>query len=186
MVFKVAPLPWVMPAFMALAPPATEVETPEEPNAVVEPVQTPTEPDPIVPPQTPKGMRKSEKDWQELRESATKSEEGLKTLREELALAKWEGEHGVVKEERYAEAWKKVNKEPRYAALDYDERFSLISSDRGERMKNELLQQVTKMQGSVPRSSTGTESKPRVSADLLESGKAWGFKAEDYEKAGVY
>jgi hypothetical protein len=77
----------------------------------------------------------------------------LSTLRSDVARKDWEAEHPFVRSEDYREAWAKVNADPRYGVLTFDERWALIRKDTPSSTTPIRLREQELNVGSVPMAS---------------------------------
>lgn len=156
-----------------------------------------------------KDWRKSDKEWQEAQEKAKKAEQVLEKLgkvfsdsttpdeqekdpatkaldriqqlEQQVAMANWEADNPILKDERYADAWKAVNAEPRYAGLNLAEKQKLIMTPDTRNLTNELLSQAKLSSGSVPQSSRSAPSPDRIDDDTLKMSEAWGIPTDKME-----
>lgn len=157
-----------------------------------------------------KDWRKSDKEWQEMKEKANKADQLVSTLQKvfapadnpveeqkdpatlavervqelerQVAKSQWEADHPVVRDERYAEAWQAINAEPRLKDLTYDEKLKLIMTPDTKNLTNELLSQASKTGGSVLPTSRGTQMQPGIDAATKEMASRWGIPEKQLEK----
>lgn len=85
-----------------------------------------------------------------------KMQEQIDSLKEESKRKDWEIDHPIVRKEKYMEAWKKVNKDPKYASLSYDERWKLIKEEEDPTGTSRDLQDQEANFGSIPPVSKST------------------------------
>lgn len=166
-----------------------------------------------IPNEEAKALRKSDAEWQEMREATTEA----KSLKEKLLQAlqdapaeiqqeedvtvqvaklkeiverqAWEADHPVVKSEKYRDAWSQVNSDPDTKSLSYDKKWKLIKDDadsaRGNRLKEELKAQEIE-DVSVPPASKGSVQRGSEAGSLAQDFlKKAGFTAEQIEDSGV-
>ncbi len=149
-----------------------------------------------------KKERLSQKEWQDKTEKAKKaeilekkdeeSEEEKRSLRSEVESLKevnarkdWELDHPVVRDDRYKESWAKVNSEPRFKELTYEERWALISREDASSVTKAIVQDHQRQQSSVPSASRGMPQTPQLDAETEEMGRFWKNSPEDFKKYGL-
>lgn len=92
----------------------------------------------------------------------------MSKLRNESARKDFEIENPVVREEKYKEAWEKVNTEDKYEKLSFEEKMSLVVKEDSSNLKKELTEQASARSGSQPKSSGGAPSKPEVDPEMVK------------------
>ena len=76
-----------------------------------------------------------------------KMQQQIDALKEESNRKDWEVDHPIVRSEKYKEEWAKVNSDPKYSALDYDERWKIIKAETGSTTEKDIRDSSV---GSVP------------------------------------
>lgn len=135
-----------------------------------------------------KKKRISDKDWQQTKEKAEKADSLQNRVEqlEKLSERKdWELDHPIVRDERYKEEWQKVNEDPRYSQLTFEERWKLISREDATSINRDLAQAASRDAASVPQSSRSAPQKKGIDPETEAMGKYWGNKPEDFEKYGL-
>lgn len=153
---------------------------------------------------------KSQAEWQEMKDKANKADEltskleeafgnkedsseteqdlgqqalnQIENLKNQVEIAKFEGEHPVLKEEGVKQAWGKVNKEGRYSQLTLDERLKLVTSPKTENLVQDLVEQAKKAGGSVPTASTSVTQPNNIDVDLIKLGSKGGISEASIRK----
>ena len=172
------------------------------------------EPSPQEPPEeidSGKKQRKSDAEWQQMKEASTKFEKLMEAMAESAGIKKediseedvmaamssrveklqstierqeWEIDHPIVRTEKYSEEWKRVNSEDRYQTLTFEEKWALINKEKGLNVEKELRQQAAIEKSSVP-ASKSSDTVQSVDSEALRLGRIMRLKPEDCKKAGV-
>lgn len=154
-----------------------------------------------------KNKRISDKEWQENKEAAEKGkklEEKVKDtlqlespdqieliakqiaeLKAENARKDWEIDHPIVRNDKYADEWRKVNSEPRYSSLTFDERWALINREKASSLNKELKERSQMEKSSVPVASRGTVPSKGLDPETAHIAQMGGLTEEDFRKAGM-
>lgn len=154
-----------------------------------------------------KKKRISDKEWQENKEAAKEGEElkekaketlgvenpdqlemiakQITELKAENARKDWEIDHPIVRQDKYAEDWKRVNSEPRYASLTFDERWSLINREKASSLNKELKERSQMEKSSVPVASRGTAPSRGLSPEEAHMARLGGLTEEDFRRSGM-
>lgn len=160
-----------------------------------------------------KNLRKSDAEWQQMKEATTEA----KTLKEKLIAAlmdapdevkqepdiatqvkalqeivrrkEWEEQHPVVKSDKYADQWKQVNEDPETASLSYDKKWKLIQDPhdfaRGSKVKEELRTQQSDYV-TIPLASKGSIQRGNEASSLAQEYlRKAGFTDDDIANSGV-
>lgn len=105
-------------------------------------------------------------------------------LKELVERKDWEGDHPIVKSEKYRDSWKKVNEDPDTRHLTYDMKWKLIKDEPESHSREDWKAQ----QLDVPHptaSRGGTVSKATASAMAADLLKQAGWKDEEMQKHGL-
>lgn len=108
----------------------------------------------------------------------------IQALKELVERREWEGDHPIVKSEKYREAWQKVNDDPQTRGLPYDLKWKLIKAEPESHAREEWKAQ----QFDVPQPLTSKgaavtqQSSSALAADLLRQA---GYSDDDMQKNGL-
>jgi hypothetical protein len=131
----------------------------------------------------PKDKRKSDKEWQEMKEKAKEADDTrarLEALERTNARLKFERDNPLALE--HQEALDKLDADPRWKEISWEERLQFVSKTDASRVSRDMQEQAAASRGSVAPSSSTTPKKQEITEEQIKEGAAW-FGSEEKARA---
>lgn len=159
-----------------------------------------------------KKKERSDAEWQDMVEKTKKADQFMNAVAESLGMkpeevdtsspeylqqrivhlerdnerARWEARHPVALTDKYHDEWDKINAEPRFNSLTFDEKWALVNKERPSTTEREIQQKQLDSQGSVPTpSAAATNLNTGLTPEEQEIARAGGLTEEDFKAAGM-
>ena len=110
----------------------------------------------------------------------------IANMQKEIERSKWETKHPVALTDKYNEEWEKINSEPRFDSLTYDEKWALVNKEKPSTAEKEIQEKQLDEQSSVPSPSKGNaELNTGITPEEAAIAAAGGLTDEDFKAAGM-